>query len=72
MDMNHTNIHQASGNINPEGILGTLLFYARAVNPAMFMAINTIAAHQAYPMINTMADMVHLLNCCSTHPDAVP
>eukprot|EP00957_Ditylum_brightwellii_P057218 4335667-Ditylum_brightwellii.AAC.2 len=35
------------------------------------MAINTIIAQQGNLTINIAKDMVHLLNYCSTHPDAV-
>eukprot|EP00957_Ditylum_brightwellii_P202856 15332104-Ditylum_brightwellii.AAC.1 len=31
-------------------VIGTLLFYARAVDPTLLMAINAIAAKQASPM----------------------
>eukprot|EP00957_Ditylum_brightwellii_P047987 3644258-Ditylum_brightwellii.AAC.1 len=54
-----------------QGLLETLLYYARAVDPTMPMAINTIAAQQANPTIDIAKDMVHLLNYCSMHPDAV-
>eukprot|EP00957_Ditylum_brightwellii_P031205 2365029-Ditylum_brightwellii.AAC.1 len=54
-----------------QGLLGTLLFYTRAVNSTMIMAINAIAARQANPIINTAEDMLHFLNYCNTHPDAM-
>eukprot|EP00957_Ditylum_brightwellii_P102003 7774340-Ditylum_brightwellii.AAC.1 len=37
----------------------------------MLMAINAIAVQQANLTINIAKDMVHLLNYCSTHPDAI-
>eukprot|EP00957_Ditylum_brightwellii_P140153 10679548-Ditylum_brightwellii.AAC.1 len=39
-------------------ILGTLLFYARAVDPTMLMALNDIAADQESPTSNTTAAIV--------------
>eukprot|EP00957_Ditylum_brightwellii_P206705 15349580-Ditylum_brightwellii.AAC.1 len=52
-------------------VLGTLLFYARAVDPTMLVAINSIAAQQAAPTENTATAIVYLLNYAATHPDAV-
>eukprot|EP00957_Ditylum_brightwellii_P211267 15365967-Ditylum_brightwellii.AAC.2 len=54
-----------------QGLLETLLYYARAVDPTMLIAINVIAAWQANPTINIAKDMVNLLNYCSMHPNAV-
>eukprot|EP00957_Ditylum_brightwellii_P042884 3246473-Ditylum_brightwellii.AAC.1 len=36
-------------------VLGTLLFYARAVDPTMLVAINSIAVQQAAPTENNAA-----------------
>ena len=51
-------------------VLGTLLFYARAVDDTMLVAINTLAADQATPTVTTMEKLVQLLNYAATHPDA--
>eukprot|EP00957_Ditylum_brightwellii_P097159 7399885-Ditylum_brightwellii.AAC.1 len=51
-------------------VLGILLFYARAVDPIMLMALNAIAAEQEHPTSKTAAAMVQLLNYCATHPEA--
>jgi hypothetical protein len=52
-------------------ILGTLLYYARAINSTMLAAIGTIATQQASATKQTMKAVVQLLNYCATHPDAV-
>jgi hypothetical protein len=52
-------------------ILGTLLYYARAVNSTMLAAIGTIATQQASATKQTMKAVVQLLNYCATHPNAV-
>jgi hypothetical protein len=63
--------------LDPAGILhlqtvaGTLLFYARAVDHTMLVAIGDIAAAQAHGSEATMSACVHLLNYAVTHPDAV-
>lgn len=52
-------------------ILGTLLFYARAVDDTMLVAINTLASEQACATEATMKRIVWLLNYAATHPNAV-
>jgi hypothetical protein len=52
-------------------ILGTLLYYAQAIDGTMIEAIRTIPTQQATPTTTTMADITQLLNYCATHPDAV-
>ena len=51
-------------------VLGTLLFYARAIDSTMVAAIGTIATQQAKGTKTTMEAITHLLNYCATHPDA--
>jgi hypothetical protein len=52
-------------------ITGTLLYYARAVDPMMLVALGTIAAQQANGTEATAAAIVHLLDYAATHPDAI-
>jgi hypothetical protein len=52
-------------------VLGTLLYYARAVDCTMIPAIGTIAMQQANATTATMKAINKLLNYCATHPDAV-
>jgi hypothetical protein len=52
-------------------VLGTLLYYARAVDCTMIPAIGTIATQQANATTATMHAITKLLNYCATHPHAV-
>jgi hypothetical protein len=51
-------------------IIGTLLFYARAIDNTMLVALNALASQQAAPTQTTMDHIVHLLNYAATYPDA--
>ena len=51
-------------------ILGTLLYYARAVDSTMLTAIGTLASQQAKATQDTMIGLTQLLNYCATHPNA--
>ena len=51
-------------------IIGTLLFYARAVDNTMLVALGTIALAQTKGTIQTMDAMVQLLDYAASHPDA--
>jgi hypothetical protein len=51
-------------------VVGTLLFYCRAIDLTMHVALGTIAADQAEATELTMEAVVFLLNYCATHPDA--
>jgi hypothetical protein len=51
-------------------IIGVLLYYARAVDSTMLVALGTLAATQAHGTEATMEAAVHLLNYAATHPDA--
>ena len=50
--------------------MGTLLYYARAVDATMLVALGTIAAQQASATQATSRYVTHLLDYCHTHPDA--
>eukprot|EP00957_Ditylum_brightwellii_P063840 4844459-Ditylum_brightwellii.AAC.1 len=54
-----------------QGIIGTLLFYARQVDPTMLVAIETIPAAQTKGTQATAQAVTHLLDYAATHPDAV-
>jgi hypothetical protein len=51
-------------------VLGTLLFYARAIDYMMLAAIGTIVSQQAKDTKSTMEAITHLLNYCATRPEA--
>jgi hypothetical protein len=52
-------------------VVGTLLYYARAIDSTMLVALNDISAEQSKATAHTAAKIVHLLNYCATHPNAV-
>jgi hypothetical protein len=53
-----------------QGIVGTLLYYARSVDPTLIMPLSTIFSHLSTATTTTMAAVSHLLDDCSTKPDA--
>jgi hypothetical protein len=52
-------------------VIGTLLYYARAIDNTMLVAIGSIASAQNNGTEATMHEVTHLLNYCATHPNAV-
>jgi hypothetical protein len=52
-------------------IIGALLYYARMIDCTMLVALGTLASAQSKGTKATMDAAIHLLNYCSTHPDAV-
>jgi Reverse transcriptase (RNA-dependent DNA polymerase) len=51
-------------------ILGTLLYYARAVDSTLLVGLGTLASEQTKGTELTMQRITHLLNYCATHPEA--
>ena len=51
-------------------VVGTLLYYSRAVDCTMLAALGSIATQQANPTENTMKKVKQLLDYAATHPDA--
>lgn len=52
-------------------VVGTFLFYGRAVDPTTLVALSTIASQQASATENTMTAVNKLLNYMATNPDAI-
>jgi hypothetical protein len=50
-------------------LTGTLLYYARAVDPALIMPINVLASEQSKATAVTAEKVIKLLNYCNTHPE---
>jgi hypothetical protein len=50
-------------------LTGTLLYYARAVDPCLIMTINVLAYEQSKATAVTAEKVVKLLNYCNTHPE---
>jgi hypothetical protein len=53
-----------------QAIVGTLLYYGRAVNPTLLTALSSIAAHQANGTTAVAKSCQQLLNYVATHPNA--
>lgn len=54
-----------------QAVTGTLLYYARAVDPTILVALSAIASNQAKPTQLTMERARQLLDYCATQEDAV-
>jgi hypothetical protein len=50
-------------------LTGTLLYYARSVDPTLIMPINVLASEQSNTTEVTAEKVIKLLNCCNTHPE---
>jgi hypothetical protein len=50
-------------------LTGTLLYYARAVDPTLIMPINVLASEQSRATAVTAEKVIKLLNYCNTHPE---
>jgi hypothetical protein len=59
----------ASHKRHMQEIVGTLLYYARAVNNKLLIALSTIAARQAKATVATEQAMDFLLNYDATYPN---
>jgi hypothetical protein len=72
-------VEQEAPNIplNKEGqkyiqaVMGTVLYYSRAVDPTMLVALNAIVTQQASPTHRTMERMKQLLDYCASQDEAV-
>ena len=58
------------GNRQVPRIVGSILYYARAVDMTALMALSTLASEQATATENTMTAAEQLLDYLATHPDA--
>ena len=54
-----------------QAVVGTLLYYSRAVDPTMLVALNAIAMQQASPMERTMDKVRQLLDYASSQEEAI-
>jgi hypothetical protein len=50
-------------------LIGTLLYYARAVDPTLIMPINVLSSEQSKSTAVTADKVTKLLNYCNTHPE---
>jgi hypothetical protein len=51
-------------------VVGTFLYYGRAIDLTMLPALGTIASQQAKPTANTMKALIQFLNYAASNPDA--
>ncbi len=51
-------------------VIGSILYYARAVNITVLMALSSIASEQTRATTNTMVKAKQLLDYLATHPNA--
>ncbi len=58
------------GKKSIQKIVGSILYYARAIDMMVLMALSTIGMSQAHPTDNTMARCVQLFDYLATHADA--
>jgi hypothetical protein len=54
-----------------QGVAGTLLYYARAVDATILTALSSIATEQAKPTERTMEKVKQLLDYCATQEEAI-
>ena len=52
-------------------IAGKFIYYSRAVDPTMLMALNSLSVMQKKPTIVTVKQVTRFLNYSATHPDTV-
>jgi hypothetical protein len=61
----------AAGKKRVQQIVGSFLYYARAVDPTILMALSEISSQQSAPTENTMKRVKQFLDYMWTHPDAI-
>jgi hypothetical protein len=66
----HNNIPALSAkNVTKlQQLMGTLLYYVRAVDPTLIIPINVLASEQTKATSETADKVTKLLNYCTTHP----
>ena len=60
----------ASATRHIQQVVGTLLYYAIALDLSLLVALSDVAAEQASPTESTMSKLTHILDYVATHPDA--
>ena len=53
-----------------QSIIGSFLYYARAVDETMLKALNTLSTQQKDPTERTLSALIKFMNYAATHPDA--
>jgi hypothetical protein len=52
-------------------LTGTLLYYAREVDPTLILPINVLASEHTKATSDTSDNVIKLLNYCTTHPETI-
>ena len=52
-------------------IVEKILYYARAIDPTILMALNSLAVVQTKPIIETAKQITHFINYRETHTDTI-
>ncbi len=63
-------LHDDTGKKRIQQVVGSFLYYARAVNPTILIALSGIPTQQAAPTENTRKQAKQFLDYMWTHPDA--
>ena len=53
-----------------QSVVGTFLYYARALDPTLLPALNHIGTSQAQPTQSTKQQCQHIMDYVSTYPNA--
>ena len=67
----NSQVHYPEEANTVQNVVGTFLYYSRAVDPTMIASLNTIAAQQSKSTQKTAKKVVRLLNYEATYPEAI-
>ena len=70
-DENTSRLATKEEKIFIQQVVGTFLYYGRAVDGTMLTALSAMASEQASPTVNTLKKAQKFMDHASTHPDAV-
>jgi hypothetical protein len=65
------NYNYSSTKSGTTKITGKFLYYARAVDPTMLVALSSLASQQTKGTERTAEDAIKFLNYCTTHPESI-
>jgi hypothetical protein len=68
---NDSSLLDKAGKKRIQQIVGSFLYYARAVDPTIVMALSDLSSQQSAPTKNTMKQVNQFLDYMWTHPDAI-
>ena len=69
-DLDESSYLSPKGIKEIQGIIGSFLYYARAVDPTMLTALNELSGEQSKPTTNTHTKVNLLLDYAHTYPNA--